>query len=375
MAKQAEFMIDLSALKQQVDLLALAERSTTLRRVASSGGGEWAGPCPFCGGQDRFRVQPHRPDGGRWLCRQCTDGKWQDAIAFGQRLWPGLPFPQVCELLAGGQPPTTRDAHPVTAPENPAYRPPAEDWQASALQAVEICQGQLWEPVGEPARAYLHTRALQDETLRYWRLGYSPGVRLGQAGKAGLWVPRGVLIPCLALDQIWYLKVALLPGERLRCEKCRQPALARQPCPQCGALNKYRGVKGNRPAAIFGADDLVGVDLALFVEGEFDAMLAWQELRDVISVCTLGSATNQPDLATWGPYMAPLRLVLAAYDADEAGQRGARALQALSERVRLVSLPSGEPSTAGAKDITDFVLQGGELWPWLKGELVQAGIA
>jgi hypothetical protein len=216
---------------------------------------------------------------------------------------------------------------------------------------------------------------LQDETLHYWRLGYSPGARFGPAGKAGLWVPRGVLIPCLALGQVWYLKVALLPGERLRCEKCRQPALARQSCPHCGSHNKYRGVKGNRPAAIFGADDLVGVDLALFVEGEFDAMLAWQELRDVISVCTLGSATNQPDLVTWGPYMAPLRLVLAAYDADEAGQRGARALQALSERVRLVSLPSSELSMAGAKDITDFVLQGGKLWPWLKGELVQAGVA
>jgi DNA primase len=368
-------MIDLQSLKQQVDLLALAEHSTTLRRVASSGGGEWAGPCPFCGGQDRFRVQPRHPGGGRWLCRQCTAGKWQDAIAFGQRLWPGLPFPQVCELLAGGEPPTTRDRRPSAAPEKPAYRPPPGDWQASALQAVEVCQRSLWEPIGEPAQAYLHARALQDETLHYWRLGYSPGARFGPAGKAGLWVPRGVLIPCLALGQVWYLKVALLPGERLRCEKCRQPALARQSCPHCGSHNKYRGVKGNRPAAIFGADDLVGVDLALFVEGEFDAMLAWQELRDVISVCTLGSATNQPDLVTWGPYMAPLRLVLAAYDADEAGQRGARALQALSERVRLVSLPSSELSMAGAKDITDFVLQGRELWPWLKGELVQAGVA
>ena len=73
--------------------------------------------------------------------------------------------------------------------------------------------------------------------------------------------------------------------------------------------------------------------------------------------------------------MAPLSLVLAAYDNDEAGQRGARALQALSERVRLVGLPSSDPAMAGAKDITDFVLQGGELWPWLKGELVQAGVA
>ena len=79
-------LIDIVALKERVDLLALAGKMTSLRRVASSGGGEWAGPCPFCGGQDRFRVQPHR---AIWLCRHCTDGKWQDVIEYGKRLWPG----------------------------------------------------------------------------------------------------------------------------------------------------------------------------------------------------------------------------------------------------------------------------------------------
>ncbi len=92
-------MIDTTALKSQVDLLALAGRHTALQRVAASGGGEWAGPCPFCGGQDRFHVQPQAEGGGRWLCRGCTGGKWQDALEFGVRLWPGLSFPQVCALL------------------------------------------------------------------------------------------------------------------------------------------------------------------------------------------------------------------------------------------------------------------------------------
>ena len=43
---------------RQVDLLALIGRDVQLRRVASTNGGEWAGPCPFCGGHDRFRVWP-----------------------------------------------------------------------------------------------------------------------------------------------------------------------------------------------------------------------------------------------------------------------------------------------------------------------------
>jgi hypothetical protein len=171
------------------------------------------------------------------------------------------------------------------------------------------------------------------------------------------------VLPCSVRGEIWYLKVSLLPGQPVKCERCGRRVEARRACPGCGAVNKYRGVKGNRPAAIFGADELPGAEMALFVEGEFDALIAWQELNDVIPVCTLGSATNRPDLATWGAYLAPLGLILAAYDADEAGRAGLSALQELSEHVRPVPLP------AGAKDINDFVLKGGELWPWLKAAL------
>jgi DNA primase len=57
-----------------VDLLALLNRDTRLRRVASTNGGEWAGPCPWCGGTDRFRVWPYaaRP---RYWCRQCRTAR------------------------------------------------------------------------------------------------------------------------------------------------------------------------------------------------------------------------------------------------------------------------------------------------------------
>src|SRR5450759_324100 len=51
------------------DLLDLIGRDVTLRRVASTNGGEYAGPCPFCGsGDDRFRVWPEE---GRYWCRVC----------------------------------------------------------------------------------------------------------------------------------------------------------------------------------------------------------------------------------------------------------------------------------------------------------------
>lgn len=33
------------------------------------------GPCPFCGGKDRYRFQ--NKEGGRYVCSQCTDSKWR----------------------------------------------------------------------------------------------------------------------------------------------------------------------------------------------------------------------------------------------------------------------------------------------------------
>ena len=42
------------------------------------------GPCPFCGGEDRFTVK-HTDDGDLWHCRGCGGEKYQDAVAFLMR--------------------------------------------------------------------------------------------------------------------------------------------------------------------------------------------------------------------------------------------------------------------------------------------------
>jgi hypothetical protein len=86
-------MLDITALKttQAPDLLDLAEQLTNLKKSSSSAGGEWSGRCPFCGhlpgGADKngFSVQPYHTPEPRWLCRKCTDGKWQDVIDFIER--------------------------------------------------------------------------------------------------------------------------------------------------------------------------------------------------------------------------------------------------------------------------------------------------
>lgn len=334
-------MIDTAALIAITDLLALAQRDAALRRVASTAGGEWAGPCPFCGGRDRFRVQPHADGGGRWLCRHCTDGKWQDVIAYVMRR-ESCDFRQACEWLGAGDtlPERPRAAAPIPTPTEP----PAQAWQSAARQVVETCERNLWADMGQRARTWLARRGLGDDTLRRWRVGYLPGGPADWREVAGLRVPCGVVIPCEVGGAIWYLKIRRAAGRV-----------------------KYLQVKGSRPA-LFGADTWRGHDVAVMCEGEFDAMLLYQEAGDLAGVGTLGSAGGHLDLSAWGDYVLPVARLLVAYDLDGAGAKGAARLTGMTARAQRVMVPA----LPGVKDITDFWKAGGKLRAWLAFEIARA---
>jgi DNA primase len=342
-------MIDLPALLERVDLLALTERDTELRKVATTGGGEYAGPCPFCGGVDRFRVQPYNDSKGRWMCRHCTEGRWRDAVAYVQRR-DNVDFLEACKRLGSGDLPTITERR--EPPPAPAYTPPTESWQDLAWTALDICRKNL--ETAEPAVDFLLDRGIGANTWERFNLGYCPGAKFGD-----IYIPRGVVIPCTAGGEIWYFKIALLPGDTVKCEKCGKQVLARHPCPNCGKVNKYRGVKGNRTAAIFNADDLEGAETALFCEGEFDCLTIWQETQGLQPVATLGAATNRLDLATWGAYLVGLHQILVTYDPDQAGKTGAAYWLGLTGRAREIRLPEG------VKDINDLLLRGGDVAAWL----------
>jgi len=338
-------MIDLETVKIKADLLALARHDTDLgdSPAAKTMGGEYKGSCPFCGGKDRFSVQPNRKPYPRFYCRNCTPqgGSVIDYIAKRDNLNPenGADLAEICRRAMGGELPQGNGQ--IQAKREyikPAYIPPAEEWQKTAKKIINDSIKRLWEdPKALDALNYLKKRGLTDKTIKHFQLGFSPGYE-----ENGVYIARGITIPCLAKDHIWYIKIrkAAKPGEA-----------------------KYTMVKGSKPAAIYNSDWLIGDSKALFTEGEFDCMIAHQVLNDVIPCATLGGVTSTPDLATWGAYFLPINKIISCYDNDEAGSDGAKRLAELAgNRVITAKIPDG-------KDINDYFLAGGDLFQWLKGYL------
>jgi len=137
----------------------------TLRKVAITNGGEYAGACPFCGGNDRFRLWPE-DRGGRYLCRGC--GTSGDAIQY-LRDYRNLSFAEACAILGHDPGPRSPGALPAPAA---AWTPrettaPPEAWQEKARGFLDDAIDLLWTPAGALMRAWLRNeKGLQDATIR-----------------------------------------------------------------------------------------------------------------------------------------------------------------------------------------------------------------
>ena len=309
--------IDVQAIKSRVDLGTLAGQTTRLKRVATTRGGEWAGPCPFCGGRDRFRVQPEK---GLWFCRQCSPpGRWQDAIAFIMKR-ENVPFVEACRMLGasasemGESIQQPRVAQPTLLLAEDVE--PTASWRERANAFVEACEAALWTDAGARARTYLGSRGLEPDTLRVWRVGFHDADRYDSPGLWGLpernssgkpyrvWLPRGIVVP-------WYI------GERLWLVKVRRAT----------DDPKYWAIRGGHPL-LYGADTLVPGEPAVMFEGELDTLLAWQAVHDRAATVSLGSASRRPTRRA-ALLLAQAEPLLAAYDVEEEGDKGAERLRQL----------------------------------------------
>lgn len=314
--------IDIADLLAQVDLLALASRDTPLKRVASTGGGEWAGPCPKCGGRDRFRVWPDHPGGrGRWFCRQCHE-KRGDAIDY--RCWlHNETYPEALAALgldAGALSARQRwqpmqRVRPGAATSLPGpLAPPGPKWQRAARAFVAYVQARLWDRTGAEALAYLRWRGLTDETIRHFGLGYNPTDLRRDPQRWGLesdptskqvWLPRGVVIPWEIGGELWRVNIRLLEPRRF----------------SDGRELRYIGPRGCKNG-LYNADALSPDCLAIVVEGEIDVLTLIQTAGDLVVAVATGS-TSGARRTRWIARLALASLVLVAFDADDKGDKAA----------------------------------------------------
>jgi len=224
-----------------------------------------------------------------------------------------------------------------------------DGFQASWKVIIDECQSLLWSDKGKGARQYLHDRGLNDKTLQspFFRVGYSDGRKV-----ADIWVDRGIVLPCFSVDQD--SQVEYVDYIKIRHSENVMP--------------KYRKLKGGRKG-LFGADTVKGSDIVIVTEGEFDAMLLYQEAGDLVGVCTLGSATDRFDWGRYGRYIGFVKWILIAYDLDDAGDLGAEAWKEVSGRVKRVKIPDGT-----GKDITDAWKSGVNLSDWVMDVLRENGL-
>jgi DNA primase len=333
---------EIAELKAQVNLAALVEKDLGPARKQS--GRWWWWLCPFhTETRASFGVTP---DNGRFKCFGC--GESGDHIDYLEKRGRLSTKEAIAELRRiAGLPGMKHSPKSMSTALSTYDTPPPSTWQGRARAFVAYAQEQLWIDAGRPGRDYLYAGGLADATLRRFGLGWNPRALWDDPQRWGLdggkvYLARGVVIPCEEAGNLWYVKI--------RCFDPRGRVITYR-----GA--KYGGPRGGR-GALFGADELRADGRHLLLcEGERDAMLAIQELSDLVDVATLGGAGRR-SLGHWALWLLPYRLILTAYDADVSGRDGAAFLASSVERVQGISVPYGG-------DLAGFLASGGNLSTWL----------
>lgn len=163
--------LQIQDVKERFDLLSYAGQHSELRKVAAK---EWAGPCPMCGGSDRFHV---RADG--WFCRHCKNEPWQDAISLVQMIENCTFADALARMTGNAFALPSEQRRPVASPgksEQPA------DWAKKAGAILATAQEALHGEKDLRGAEYLTKRGLTPATWRRFGLGYK-----SDCGLPGTW--------------------------------------------------------------------------------------------------------------------------------------------------------------------------------------------
>lgn len=329
----------------------LSSRGLHTVHVSAAKGGEYASPCPGCGGKDRFHTFPEQEGGpvcqdagvlGTYWCRKCGAGG--DVLQYLMD-FESMSFADACASL-GAKAPRKLQLHgrlpqPPKSSQAPAFVPtelavPSDTWRARAARLVEKCHARLLET--PRALAWLAERGLDLAAVRRYRLGYlaeepnksgtSTGIFRARSAwglpdkevknpdgtlslKKQLWLPRGIVIPAY--------------GPEGPCTATGEAALPlririRRPDKDVAGTNyaKYFVIPGSCMSPM-----LLGASrrAVVVVEAELDAMLVHHLAGDKAGALAVLTNLGKPDAAAFAAVSRAFA-VLVALDYDKAGANG-----------------------------------------------------
>lgn len=330
-----------------VNLLPLIERDTSLKKVASTGGGEYHGPCPFCGGEDRFIVQPSAPNGGRWSCRQCSP-RWGDSIAYVMQR-ENITFSDALDVLGIQTSTKSSIRRPLkrqfSQPTRITYSKLDDDqypalcdleWQKAAKAFIYRSQDILTGQKGSRARDYLLKRGIPRYVYCSREVGYNPDYFEADWGEVRVKIPRGIILPWRGRDGYLGIRVRLPKGGYVWVKGSTGKALYNMPTPRANVV---------------------------LMESEMDVLALWHAAHSLLAepyvmrpVATGG--TSGARAFRWQVILNNARRVILAFDNDEAGHKAASYWESkLSNSVRLVPTQ---------KDPGDMIQAGEDMIQWLR---------
>ena len=329
-------MIDVQQIKSRVDCRDLIERDLGKPKYRNSTHSKYK--CPLHNEQKGYSLAVYED---HWHCfGKCGGGG--DALSWLQQ-YHGLSFQDACEKLSVGELPqlkSPRRSRPSKALV--VSEPPDEMWQEAARKVAYIAMNTIWGREGRRAWDYLEKRrGLTEDIIVAAGLGYVPGGHREWRTLEGLDVPCGITIPWLDRgNTIWGMKVR---------------RAARQ--------QRYHQVAGGNIKGGLYLGDAIEPGLPVMVtEGEFDALIAQQVGRGLVSAVAIGSAANKRIDPRWFAKFVTAPSILILMDDDDAGQSAAEQITGLSRATRCVQVPRG-------KDINDFYLAAGRqaVRNWING--------
>ena len=320
------------------------------RRTGSKNGGEFRGPCPFCGGDKnstKFALWPldpaRREKGGSFYCFAC--GASGDGIEF-LRKFKGLSFKEACQTLGiamerektgskANQKDPFRLFEESSSGESLQFDPPSRGFTEDVIdpatysRKLELfahwCHKRLQDDFSSHA-AFFEKRGITWEIIKRYRLGVNPGeggrdifreraewgLRAPEPGKRFV-LPAGYTIPW-AWDAFGRCGV-----KRVRVRRFNRKAR------DGSELPKYHVIKGGGTSTWFSTSP-PALDNAFFmvVETELDAMMLEAIASDLVGVIALGSLSGRPDSIVFPALKRASRIILSLdYELREKSKEGA----------------------------------------------------